>query len=145
MLGIALAAGSVIVAVLLLLLGIPRSGSGWIWTVGLGLVGAWIAWVVLSIGQRSSEALAAGTADADAARGDRFEATGRRAGKVVGGGIARVTGRSNVEPESEAHTSGDSDQRSNGSTSGERPSLDDTARMLGQMVGRRLGPKRKDQ
>ena len=90
--GIALAVGVLTVVVLFMLLGLPRTDAGWLWTIALGLLGVGIAWVCLSLGLTTASALERGRREAaEQARGDRFEATGRTAGRVVGTGVARAT------------------------------------------------------
>ena len=127
--------GAVIVVVLFMLLSTPRTGSGWAWTGGLFVIGIWIGFVTLSLGLNTARGVQRGTQEADAARGDRLEAHGRKAGKVVGTGLAKVTGRSKKSDPSSSET---------GETTSEpKPTLDDAARSLGMMVGRRLGSRKE--
>jgi len=133
--GLSLLVGVLIVVVLFMLLSTPRTDAGWAWTIGIFLVGIWIGFVVLSLGLNTARGVERGTQEADAARGDRFEAHGRKAGKVVGTGLAKVTGRSK-QPDSASSETGET-------TNELKPTLDDAARSLGMMVGRRLG-SRKD-
>ena len=135
-LALSLVVGVLVVIVLLMLLSTPRTDTGWIWTVGLGLLGVWIGFVVLSLGLNTSRGLERGASEADAERGDRLEAHGRRAGRVVGSGLARATGRSRPRTEGPAHESAsDIDPAP-------KVTIDRSARVIGQMVGRRLAERR---
>jgi hypothetical protein len=138
--GLSLLVGILIVVALFMLLSTPRTDAGWAWTIGLFVVGVWIGFVVLSLGLNTARGVERGVKEADAARGDRFEEQGRKAGKVVGSGIAKVTGRSKTAPVSteQEHPAANEPQSSE-----PKPTLDDAARSLGMMVGRRLG-SRKD-
>ena len=90
--GISFAVGLLAVAVLFMLLGLPRTDAGWLWTLALGLMAIGIAWVCLSLGLRTSSALEQGRRQAaDERRGDRFESTGRTAGRAVGTGVAKAS------------------------------------------------------
>jgi hypothetical protein len=133
--GLSLLVGVIIVVLLFMLLSTPRTDAGWAWTIGLFVLGAWIGFVVLSLGLNTARGIERGAKEADEARGDRFEAHGRKAGKVVGSGLAKVTGRSKQSDS----TTTDAKQ----TQSEPKPTLDDAARSLGMMVGRRLG-SRKD-
>lgn len=138
--GLSLLIGILIVIVLFMLLSTPRTDKGWAWTIGFFVVGTWIGFVILSLGLNTARGIDRGAKEANAARGDRFEEQGRKAGKVVGSGLAKVTGRSKTAPVS-------TDQEHSGAgepqSSEPKPTLDDAARSLGMMVGRRLG-SRKD-
>ena len=138
--GLSLLIGILIVIVLFMLLSTPRTDKGWAWTIGFFVVGTWIGFVILSLGLNTARGIDRGAKEADAARGDRFEEQGRKAGKVVGSGLAKVTGRSKTAPVStdQEHSGADEPQSSE-----PKPTLDDAARSLGMMVGRRLG-SRKD-
>jgi hypothetical protein len=138
--GLSLLIGILIVIVLFMLLSTPRTDKGWAWTIGFFVVGAWIGFVILSLGLNTARGIDRGAKEADAARGDRFEEQGRKAGKVVGSGLAKVTGRSKTTPVSteQEHSAANESQSSE-----PKPTLDDAARSLGMMVGRRLG-SRKD-
>ena len=132
--GLSLLVGVVIVVALFMLLSTPRTDAGWAWTLGLFVLGIWIGFVILSLGLNTARGIDRGAKEADAARGDRFEEQGRKAGKVVGTGLAKVTGRSKPQPvtandpkETAAHP---------------KPTIDDAARSLGTMVGRRLGARK---
>jgi len=133
--GLSLLVGILIVVALFMLLSTPRTDAGWAWTIGLFVVGVWIGFVVLSLGLNTARGVERGAQEADAARGDRFEAHGRKAGKVVGNSLAKVTGRSKK--------SGSTSSGAEETKSEPKPTLDDAARSLGMMVGRRLG-SRKD-
>jgi hypothetical protein len=138
--GLSLLIGILIVIVLFMLLSTPRTDKGWAWTIGFFVVGTWIGFVILSLGLNTARGIDRGAKEADAARGDRFEEQGRKAGKVVGSGLAKVTGRSKTTPVSteQEHSAANEPQ-----STGPKPTLDDAARSLGMMVGRRLG-SRKD-
>lgn len=132
--GLSLLVGVVIVVALFMLLSTPKTDAGWAWTLGLFVLGVWIGFVILSLGLNTARGIDRGAKEADAARGDRFEEQGRKAGKVVGTGLAKVTGRSKSQPvtandpkETAAHP---------------KPTIDDAARSLGMMVGRRLGARK---
>jgi len=96
--GLSLLIGILIVIVLFMLLSTPRTDKGWAWTIGFFVVGTWIGFVILSLGLNTARGIDRGAKEADAARGDRFEEQGRKAGKVVGSGLAKVTGRSKTTP-----------------------------------------------
>ncbi len=138
--GLSLLIGILIVIVLFMLLSTPRTDKGWAWTIGFFVVGTWIGFVILSLGLNTARGIDRGAKEADAARGDRFEEQGRKAGKVVGSGLAKVTGRSKTTPVS---TEQEHSAASEPQSSEPKPTLDDAARSLGMMVGRRLG-SRKD-
>ena len=90
--GISLAVGVLAVVLMFMLLGLPRTDAGWLWTLALGLIAVGIAWVCLSLGLQTSRAIEHGRHQAAAEqRGDRFEATGRTAGRVVGSGVAKAS------------------------------------------------------
>lgn len=134
---LSLLVGALVVVILLMLLSTPRTGAGWLWTIGLGLLGVWIGFVVLSLGLNTSRGIELGASQADAERGDRFEAHGRRAGRVVGSGLAKATGRSRTKD----------DAPTSEPTPDVEPSpkvtIDRSARVLGQMVGRRIAERRE--
>ena len=138
--GLSLLIGVLIVIVLFMLLSTPRTDKGWVWTISLFTIGVWIGFVILSLGLNTARGIDRGAKVADAARGDRFVEQGRKAGKVVGSGLAKVTGRSKTAPVSteQEHPAANEPQPSE-----PKPTLDDAARSLGMMVGRRLG-SRKD-
>jgi hypothetical protein len=138
--GLSLLIGILIVIVMFMLLSTPRTDKGWAWTIGFFVVGAWIGFVILSLGLNTARGIDRGAKEADTARGDRFEEQGRKAGKVVGSGIAKVTGRSKTAPVS---TEQEYSPANEPQSSEPKPTLDDAARSLGMMVGRRLG-SRKD-
>jgi len=130
--GLSILVGVLIVVALFMLLSTPRTDAGWAWTIGLFVIGVWIGFVILSLGLNTARGLERGAGEAEAIRGDRFEAHGRKAGKVVGTGLAKVTGRSKTQPATDHKE-----------TSAEpKPTMDDAARSLGMMVGRRLGARK---
>lgn len=138
--GVSLLIGVLVVVVLFMLLSTPRTDKGWVWTIALFAISIWIGFVLLSLGLNTARGIDRGVKDADAARGDRFEEQGRKAGKVVGSGLAKVTGRSKTAPVS---TEQEHPAANEPRSSEPKPTLDDAARSLGMMVGRRLG-SRKD-
>ena len=138
--GLSLLIGILIVIVLFMLLSTPQTDKGWAWTIGFFVVGTWIGFVILSLGLNTARGIDRGVKEADAARGDRFEEQGRKAGKVVGSGLAKVTGRSKTAPVSAEQEQSPANEPQ---SSEPKPTLDDAARSLGMMVGRRLG-SRKD-
>jgi len=132
--GMSLLVGVLIVVALFMLLSTPKTDAGWAWTIGLFVIGVWIGFVILSLGLNTARGIDRGAKEADAARGDRFEKHGRKAGKVVGTGLAKVTGRSKPQPV----TANDPKE----TTAESKPTIDDAARSLGMMVGRRLGARK---
>lgn len=138
--GLSLLIGILIVIVMFMLLSTPRTDKGWAWTIGFFVVGTWIGFVILSLGLNTARGIDRGAKEADAARGDRFEEQGRKAGKVVGSGLAKVTGRSKTTPVS---TEQEHSAASEPQSSEPKPTLDDAARSLGMMIGRRLGGRKE--
>jgi len=132
--GMSLLVGVLIVVALFMLLSTPKTDAGWAWTIGLFVIGVWIGFVILSLGLNTARGIDRGAKEADAARGDRFEKHGRKAGKVVGTGLAKVTGRSKPQPV----TANDPKE----TTAESKTTIDDAARSLGMMVGRRLGARK---
>ncbi|MBJ7308223.1 MAG: hypothetical protein JHC63_10245 [Acidimicrobiia bacterium] len=132
--GLSLLVGVVIVVALFMLLSTPRTDAGWAWTIGLFVLGIWIGFVIVSLGLNTARGIDRGAKEADAARGDRFEEQGRKAGKVIGTGLAKVTGRSKPQPA----TANDD----NNTAAESKPTVDDAVRSLGMMVGRRLGARK---
>lgn len=134
--GLSLLIGVLLVVVLFMLLSTPRTNAGLAWTIGIFVLSSWIGFVVLSLGLNTARGIDRGVKEADAARGDRFEARGRKAGKVVGSGLAKVTGRSKDQPLPST------DANAEATSSAPKPTIDDAARSLGMMVGRRLGARK---
>ena len=128
--------GALVGIVALMVLGLPATAAGWGWTVALVVIGTWCGFVLLSLGLNMARGIGRGAQEADSARGARYEAHGRKAGKVVGTGLAKLTGRSPSPAPTEATTT---DERAE-----PKPTLDDAARSLGMMIGRRIG-ERKDE
>jgi len=144
---IALAVGAIVVTVLFMMLSTPRTSAGWIWTLALFILGSWCGFIVLSLGLNTARGVQRGTQEADSARGDRLEAHGRKAGKVVGNGLAKVTGRSKSAPTSSkpspaSDTTGSESPESDPQESTSKPTFDDAARSIGMMVGRRIGARK---
>lgn len=145
--GLSIVIGVSIVIVSFMVLSTPGTSTGWVWTAGFFLIGTWMGFVVLSLGLNTARGMQRGVDEADAARGDRLEAQGRKAGKVVGTGLAKVTGRS--KPSATTSASTDSPDAtapdsidSNPPNSESKPSFDDAARSIGMMVGRRLAARK---
>jgi len=134
---LAVVVGAIVLAALLMLLGPPRTDGGRLWTAALTMLGVGIGFMVLSIGLATGRGVEDGIAQADSARADRYEAHGRRAGRAVGEGLARVTGRSRTHAASASQ-----DDTRMPAAEAPRPSLDDAARSVGMMVGRRLRDRR---
>ncbi len=132
--GLSLLIGVFLVIALFMLLSTPRTNAGVVWTIAIFVLGSWMGFVVLSLGLNTVRGIDRGTKEADAARGDRFEARGRKAGKVVGSGLAKATGRSKEQPKTNANAEA--------TVSEAKPTIDDAARSLGMMVGRRLGARK---
>ena len=149
--------GALAVALLFMLAGIPHSLYGWMWGALIFVIGFAVARVCLSLGLNTSAAFEKGAREAAVeGRGDSFEATGRRAGAVVGKGLNKVAriGAPKTSPApspNAASTTADA-------TSGEpgpgeshmvdpepaRPdvTVDKAARVIGSMVGRRVAQRR---
>jgi len=137
--GVSLGIGLVIVAVGLMTLAVPRTVFGWVWLLLSFVLGSWIGFVVLSLGLNTARGIDRGAKEADTDRGDRFEERGRQAGKAVGSGLAKLTGRSNSNPNSAGQKPPATGEPQ---ASEPKPTLDDAARSLGMMVGRRLGGRK---
>lgn len=144
---LSLAVGAIVVIASFMLLSTPRTGAGWIWTLALFVLGSWCGFVVLSLGLNTARGVQRGAQEADSARGDRLEAHGRKAGKMVGSGLAKVTGRSNSTPTSSEpspvpDTTRSTTPESDSQLSATKPTFDDAARSIGMMVGRRIGARK---
>lgn len=136
--GLALLVGVLVVIVLFMLLSTPRTNAGWAWTIGLFVISVWSGFVILSLGLNTARGVERGAKDADSTRGDRFEAHGRKAGKVIGTGLAKVTGRAAAQSDG---TNSDNPQAAK-SVDEPKPTLNDAARSLGMMVGRRRSARK---
>ncbi len=149
---LALAVGAVVAGALLVLVGTPANAIGWVWTGGAFIFGAFIGFVVLSMGLNISRAMEHGSAEADRGRGDSLEATGRAAGAVVGKGLSAVTRSSRKKGEKPTGNvpagpaSGPPSAPAGSSTTPAEPkpevTVDKAARVLGSMVGRRVAERR---
>ena len=130
--------GALAVGLLFMLTGIPRTTFGWVWVVVIFLIGFAVARVCLSLGLNTSAAFENGAREAAVeGRGDSFEATGRRAGAVVGKGLNKVARfRAPKPPVGPKAPSSD--------TSAAKPevTVDKAARVIGSMVGRRNAERR---
>ena len=130
--------GVLAVALLFMLAGIPESVYGWMWGALIFVIGFAIARVCLSLGLNTSAAFEKGAREAAVeGRGDSLEATGRRAGAVVGKGLNKVARIGAPKPPvgSKAPSS---------DTSAAKPevTVDKAARVIGSMVGRRNAERR---
>ncbi|MBU6329413.1 MAG: hypothetical protein KGR18_05610 [Acidobacteria bacterium] len=146
--------GALAVGLLVMLTGVPTSTGGWVWTAAAFALGFLIARVCLSLGLNTSTALDEGMRQAaQESRGDAYEATGRKAGAVVGKGLSKVAriGAPKPSPARPAPTtpaaSGDAAGAGEGSGAGSGASaevtVDRAARVLGSMVGRRVAERRR--
>jgi hypothetical protein len=136
--GLSLLVGAAAVGVLFAIAGTPRTPFGWAWGVlafGLGFL---IARTTLSLGVNTSAAFGKGKAEAASeSRGAAYEATGRRAGAVVGKGLNKVARIGAPKPAVEP-------KPAQGDTSATKPdvTVDKAARVIGSMVGRRVAQRR---
>lgn len=135
--------GALAVGLLFLLAGVPHTFVGWVWGIvifGLGFV---IARVCLSLGLNTSTAFEAGAREAASQqRGDSFEATGRKAGAVVGKGLNRVARIGAPKPKAQPSPTPPPDGAPATSAAPD-VTVDKAARVIGSMVGRRLGERKK--
>jgi MFS family permease len=130
--------GALAVGLLFMLTGIPRTTFGWVWVVVIFLIGFVVARVCLSLGLNTSAAFERGAHEAAVeGRGDSFEATGRRAGAVVGKGLNKVA-RIGAPKPPVAPKAPPSDT----STAKPEVTVDKAARVIGSMVGRRVAQRR---
>jgi hypothetical protein len=146
--------GALAVVLLFMLAGVPHTTLGWVWGALIFVVGFAIARVCLSLGLNTSAAFEKGAREAAVeGRGETFEATGRRAGAVVGKGLNKVSRigspkpanqpapipAAEAEPRSAAETAS-----SQGEAAPAKPevTVDKAARVIGSMVGRRSAERR---
>jgi MFS family permease len=151
--------GALAVGLLFMLTGIPRTAFGWVWVAVIFLIGFVVGRVCLSLGLNTSAAFEKGAREAAVeGRGDSFEATGRRAGAVVGKGLNKVAriGAPKASPTptpSPKTPSTTADTASGAPGPAESPSadpeppkpevtVDKAARVIGSMVGRRNAERR---
>lgn len=155
--GLSLVVGASAVGVLLAVAGTPRTPLGWAWGVLAFVLGFLITRVTLSLGLNTSAAFEKGmTEAASESRGAAYEATGRRAGAVVGKGLNKVarigaprppsTPSPKTPPTTAETASGapDTAESSIADSSSEKPDItvDKAARVIGSMVGRRVAQRR---
>lgn len=129
--GLSLLVGALIVVLLFMLLGLPTTQRGWIVTLGLALLASWIGYIALLIGLKILRGFETGVSQADNKRGQRYEDHGRRVGRFVGTGLAKVTKRTKSVPSPTTNRNSADNQS--------KPTMNDAARSLGMMVGRRIG------
>jgi len=152
--------GVLAVALLFMLAGIPHSVSGWMWGALIFVIGFAVARVCLSLGISTSAAFEKGAREAAVeGRGDSLEATGRRAGAVVGKGLNKVarigapkppsTPSPNPQPSTAAMRPDEVVEPGTGepsTTDSEPPkpevTVDKAARVIGSMVGRHVAQRR---
>ncbi len=152
---LALLVGAVAVGLLFMIAGLPRTPFGWVWAALAFLVGFAIARTTLSMGLNASTAFEQGAQEAaEQRRGDAFEATGRRAGAVVGKGLGKVARIGAPKPSAQpapGPTSGSSGTGSAGTESAPSDTsaapkpevtVDSAARVIGSMIGRRSAERR---
>lgn len=139
--------GALAVGLLVMLTGVPTSTGGWVWTAAAFALGFLIARVCLSLGLNTSTALDEGMRQAaQESRGDAYEATGRKAGAVVGKGLSKVARIGAPKPSPAPTTpTATSDAAGSGAGSGASAevTVDRAARVLGSMVGRRVAERRR--
>jgi hypothetical protein len=151
--------GALAVALLFMLAGLPHSLYGLMWGGLIFVIGFTVARVCLSLGLNTSAAFEKGAREAAVeGRGDSLEATGRRAGAVVGKGLNKVAriGAPKASPTptpSPNAPSTTADTASGALGPAESPSanpeppkpevtVDKAARVIGSMVGRRVAQRR---
>ena len=152
-LGLSVLVGAAAVGLLFMIAGLPRTTIGWVWAALAFVLGFAIARTTLSMGLHTSSAFEQGAREAAAeSRGDSFEATGRKAGAVVGRGLNKVARigapKSAAPPASPAAQTSDTDAptASAPADTGAAPTPDVTvdrvARVIGSMIGRRTAERR---
>lgn len=137
--------GALACAVLFMVAGLPRTVIGWGWAAVAFLVGATVARICLSLGLNTSNAIEQGAREAALeARGDTYEATGRRAGAVVGKGLNRVARIGAPKPAASPAASDDPFPTPGAQAPNAAPevTVDRAARVIGSMVGRRTAARR---
>jgi hypothetical protein len=149
--------GVLAVALLFMLAGIPDSVYGWMWGALIFVTGFAVARVCLSLGLNTSAAFEKGAREAAVeGRGDSLEATGRRAGAVVGKGLNKVARigapKASPAPSPTTPPTTTADERyeagaAEPSTTDSEPpkpevTVDKAARVIGSMVGRRVAQRR---
>jgi hypothetical protein len=149
--GFAVVAGLVIGGAVLLVTGAPESALGWLWPAGAFAMFGWMSFKLLAMGINTSRALEPSPEPKDQARVQSMEAGGRVAGAVLGKGVRKVVGgrgasragpgRAPAAPSSPSPTSSSAAAAAN--EPAPQITVDKAARVLGSMVGRRLGPRGK--
>lgn len=151
--GLSALVGGAAVGLLFLIAGTPRTLLGWAWGVlafGLGFL---ITRTTLSMGMNTSAAFEQGISEAASeSRGATFEATGRKAGAIVGKGLNTVA-RIGVPKPTAPPTSPAASTSDEGTAASSAPSdtgaapkpevtVDRAARVIGSMIGRRTAERR---
>jgi hypothetical protein len=117
-----------------------------VWGALIFVIGFAIARVCLSLGLNTSAAFEKGAREAAVeGRGETFEATGRRAGAVVGKGLSKVARIGAPKPAAEAAPRSAAETTSSqGEAAPAKPevTVDKAARVIGSMVGRRSAERR---
>jgi len=138
--------GALAVVLLFMLAGVPHTTLGWVWGALIFVIGFAIARVCLSLGLNTSAAFEKGAREAAVeGRGETFEATGRRAGAVVGKGLSKVARIGAPKPAAEAAPRSAAETTSSqGEAAPAKPevTVDKAARVIGSMVGRRSAERR---
>jgi hypothetical protein len=145
--------GALAVVLLFMLAGVPHTTLGWVWGALIFVIGFAIARVCLSLGLNTSAAFEKGAREAAVeGRGETFEATGRRAGAVVGKGLNKVARIGAPKPANQPGPKPAAETKpaagttsSNGEAPPAKPAVtvDKAARVIGSMVGRRSAERRK--
>jgi hypothetical protein len=149
--------GALAVAILFLLTGVPNTAIGWGWAAFIFAIGFAVGRVCLSLGLNTSAAFERGAREAAVeGRGESFEATGRRAGAVVGKGLNKVarigapkapSTPSPTTPPTPADTASGAPGPAESPIADPKPArpdvtVDKAARVIGSMVGRRNAERR---
>jgi hypothetical protein len=140
------------VVILFGLTGTPHTPIGWVWGVLIFAIAITIAWISLTLGLNMSRSYDKGAADANQKRGDQLEATGRTAGAVVGKGLGKVarigSGRTSSSgndspprPAPAPDTKADA-PKDPVPEAAPKVTIDDAARSIGSMVGRRIAERK---
>ena len=144
----ALSAAVAVLAVVILfgLTGTPHTPIGWVWGVLIFVIALSIAWVSLTLGLNMSRSFDKGAADANQKRGDQLEATGRTAGAVVGKGLGKVarigSGRNSRSAGEVSTPAGSGSDAPDAQEAAPRVTVDNAARSIGSMVGRRIAERK---
>ncbi len=136
--------GALAVGLLFMVAGVPHTIPGWGWAALIFMIGFAVGRVCLSLGLNTSAAFERGAREAAVeGRGDSLEATGRRAGAVVGKGLNKVARIGAPKPAAPTKPAADT-KSAQGQPSPAKPDLtvDKAARVIGSMVGRRSAERR---